>query len=460
MPSALSIWIVVVSAVLLICCTSCSTVFAAEDEQSSSLDGAPVELDSNTFPSMIFDKNREQPVWLIQFYAPYSEESIRMAPMLGRVAKDTVGKMMVGKLDCSRFKPLCTNYGIKKYPTMVYYKEEQFVGYPFPYLDEMSLLRFADRMAAPIKTVPALLEAEEIAKEEVHHGVVTFVGCNENPDFDFYPIFEQQAHTLAATARFVWMNDDDQGKDFSKAYVMRLEPGITGNRIMPTSDRKPTADSLHDWIQKEKVPSVTTFHGDQSFAIRTIANNARLPWILAVGGVHETVTEDIQSFVLQDGRTDTDGHYFGIVDRSWTTLLQPYELPSPSDESKPQFIKVSQAGYWHDPSYTTVSDFVAALKANGRAMHVDLKRPRKSVTGERGLHWTAELFLDFYPMSLGLIFMTIACLVVLCTNDPNAPKTTQPGQRQLSTNQQSSRSDSDNPTQQHRGKKDSSKKSD
>lgn len=438
-------------------------VFAQDEHHatdSSILDnGVAMELDSGNFQSMI---HKHPMLWLIQFYAPYSEESIRMGPLLGRVAKATAGKMAVGKVDCSRFKPLCTKHGIKRYQTLMYYQDEQFSEYPLPYHDEGSMVRFAERMFAPITVVESLAQAEEIAHEEAQHDMVTFAGYSSHPDFDFYAHFERHAHNHAATSRFVWMKEG-QETSYSKSHVIRLETGVTKNRKYSISDKNPSVDHLDEWLASQKVCSVATFHNDQDFAMRVMASSTSLPWILAVGGVKAQVLEDMRSYVSENVRLDMDGYNFGIVDRSWTTLLQPYDIPVPSNDSEPKFIMISSVGYWCDPSSTTIADFIATLKVRRKTNHMDLKPLKQSATGDRGLHWTAELFLDYYPMSLGVVLMLLASLVVLLTNDPNtpaAPRHQQEQQQQQATAQHAAPTSSSTPSTTHRGKKDSVKKSD
>jgi hypothetical protein len=190
---------------------------------------------------------------------------------------------------------------------------------------------------------------------------------------------------------------------------------------------------LDTWIQTQQLPSLTNFHTDQYYAMRTIRMNPRLPWILAVGMGKQDVWEEVRSYIATTSTStqsntndhDTRKYYFGVVDHTWTSLLQPYDLPTTirhyDDEgtATTTFFMIWQGWYWHDATYTTLYNFVDALESH----RMTPQRPRQVVTGERGLHWTAELFLDFYPISLGLVLMILATIVVLCTNDPSTTGT-------------------------------------
>jgi hypothetical protein len=147
---------------------------------------------------------------------------------------------------------------------------------------------------------------------------------------------------------------------------------------------------------------------------------------------HNDVWEQVRSYITTITTTATTSvphdkynkdhdprkYYFGIVESTWTSFLQPYDLPRHGDD-RPIYFMIWQGMYWHDASYTTLSSFVDAFESH----RIIPQRPRPTITGERGLHWTAELFLNYYPLSLGMVLMFLASIVVWCTKDPSTAGT-------------------------------------
>jgi len=61
--------------------------------------------------------------WFLEFYAPWCGHCKRLAPIYEEVATALKGKINVGKVNCDEEKAVCSQYGVKGYPT-VYFKKD------------------------------------------------------------------------------------------------------------------------------------------------------------------------------------------------------------------------------------------------------------------------------------------------------------------------------------------------
>lgn len=267
-------------AMLLGCGLSVLTVSASTERTTTPGGGGggggppldvPLEFDATTFQHALRDSTR--PFWLIKFYAPYCQHCVRMAPVLGKVAKKVGATMAIGKVDCIRFKPICNRYGVKAYPTLIYVRNGEVFNYEGG-RDESSFLAFAERLSQPAVTVVHdMVEATRMAREQTADGVA-FVGMDlptKDPpsSSELYKLFERVAMQNQATAHFVWLELKESSGPPSalSAYVQRLEPGVIepktwefGEKV--DSSKPAVVESLETWVTERTVPSLVTLGAD------------------------------------------------------------------------------------------------------------------------------------------------------------------------------------------------------
>jgi len=61
--------------------------------------------------------------WLVKFYAPWCGHCKRLAPTWDELATKSKDKFNVAKVDCTVEKDLCTQYGIRGYPTVKLFRD-------------------------------------------------------------------------------------------------------------------------------------------------------------------------------------------------------------------------------------------------------------------------------------------------------------------------------------------------
>lgn len=274
-----------------------------------------------------------------------------------------------------------------------------------------------------------------MAKSKYNINGIAFVGTDQEvparEESKLYHIFEIVARNMQASANFIWLekvaimeksSDGNHGSESastsyasSSVFVQRLEPRVATARNWEVSDeRMLTAESLQTWVQDHNVPTFTTFSGD-NFA--RISKSGR-PLFMALVDMDytdqlEKVKGHMMEYIESHPYAEVDEYYYGVFDSKWTKYLEQFGVKV---EDNPQFLILdSEKGvYWRNETYTTMSDFVEAVKDES----IVAKQKGRDQIGETGLHWIAELFMDYYPLSLGMTMVAICLLVMLVTTPP------------------------------------------
>mmetsp|Transcript_10168 Transcript_10168/g.13880 ORF Transcript_10168/g.13880 Transcript_10168/m.13880 type:complete len:133 (-) Transcript_10168:433-831(-) len=78
-------------------------------------------LDDSNYKESISDGK----LYLIKFYAPWCGHCKRLAPTWDQLGDSLVGndKVVIAKVDCTVAKDICTDAGVKGYPTLKTFKD-------------------------------------------------------------------------------------------------------------------------------------------------------------------------------------------------------------------------------------------------------------------------------------------------------------------------------------------------
>ncbi|XP_055390111.1 thioredoxin domain-containing protein 5 [Condylostylus longicornis] len=94
----------------------------AVSEETSPI--ALVELDEEIFQDHINKEYR-----FIEFYAPWCGHCQKLAPTWEELAESMkhLSKLRISRIDCTMFRPICQEHGVKSYPTLLWFKDGEKV---------------------------------------------------------------------------------------------------------------------------------------------------------------------------------------------------------------------------------------------------------------------------------------------------------------------------------------------
>ncbi|OQS02763.1 thioredoxin [Thraustotheca clavata] len=100
----------------------------AEAEKNSLV----VSLTTASFDEHVHDKSEP---WLLKFYAPWCGHCKRLAPVWDKLSasfKESGSSTKVGKIDCTKYRRVCSRFGVSGYPSLFFVKDGQVYKYEGP----------------------------------------------------------------------------------------------------------------------------------------------------------------------------------------------------------------------------------------------------------------------------------------------------------------------------------------
>lgn len=80
-----------------------------------------VTLSKSDFEQSVFGED----IWLVNFYSPRCHHCHDLAPTWREFAKELEGVIRIGAVNCWDDRPLCTQQGVQRYPTLIQYPSRQ-----------------------------------------------------------------------------------------------------------------------------------------------------------------------------------------------------------------------------------------------------------------------------------------------------------------------------------------------
>lgn len=339
-----------------------------------------------------------------------------MAPILDEVAPKLKGKMAIGKIDCTKHKPLCNQFNVKGFPTLMYSIDGEIYDYPAG-RDEKSILAFATKMETPpITIIQRFDEATRFSKTNTDNGIA-FLGTDKTKEGSkLYEIFSKVARKHQAAGSFLWLEQDPTDiKNLKKdsAFVHRVETGVVEPRQWEAEEV--TFEALDAWVRDQNVPTLVTF-GPENFY--KISRNGR-PLAMAVADLENQELVDplkahMMEYILKTPQPIVDKYYYGLFDgKRWSKFLDQFHV---KQEDNPQFLVLEMGAdrkwnYRRDESYLKFGNFMkAVLEDTIPSMKPDKNGHRDSLLG-----FIADMFIDHMPYSLGIIVVAVCVIVILVT---------------------------------------------
>lgn len=331
-----------------------------------------------------------------------------MAPVLDQVAPKLEGKMAIGKIDCTVHKPLCSEFKVRGFPTLMYSVDGQVMDYPGG-RDAASITSFAQKMSGPsVHVVQSYQEAIEFAKGTPEG--VAFLGYDPNSsetETQLQQIFNQVARLKQANTYFVWLAQDERKYSFIHKIENNVRPKSYEDH--DTDITSITTESLAAWVQANDIPLVVEF-GPNNF--NRIGKSGR-PLAVSVvdfdnAAQKKAIKDHMLSYAGSLSPKEAEKYYFGIMDGGkWAKFLSQFNV---EPEENPQMIvmDVSTKKFYQNSTYKNMVEFMKAVD-DGEIEQLTANKPKK--TGI--LAMVETLFIDNFPYSLIVILVLVFGLVFL-----------------------------------------------
>jgi len=151
------------------------SLFSIDNAESS---GKVLELSDRFLPL------RKEGMWLMKFYAPWCGHCKKLEPIWKHVAQSLIeAPIRVGRVDCTRFSKVATEFSIKGFPTIMFLKGDDVYTYDGDRTRE-DIVAFARRMMGP--PVQHIDTDAEMNQAKLNGLFFVYTGSLETPLYNEY----------------------------------------------------------------------------------------------------------------------------------------------------------------------------------------------------------------------------------------------------------------------------------
>jgi protein disulfide-isomerase-like protein len=417
-----------------------------------------IPLSSSNFDEHINDN--ANPLWLLEFYAPWCFHCKRLAPILDSAASHLAGKLAIGKIDCTVEKSVCKGrFDIRGYPTLKYYRDGEFQDYPLG-RDEESIISFGDMMSrSAVRIVKDVKKVyEELLRGDVAVAYVVYdptpngendkkeqednVG-NDNGGIDAPGAAEEENDALKL------IQSSERTRVFAQVARKYQAHGNTFGLLSPTIDKEEIAQVLGlgdtnrippaGFIARieEGVPTKLFTGHIHTQAFYEFIKETNLAVMSELGG-HNFRVASRRGKPLAIGVYDPDDHFkttkfrkemkqyavegtykdeyvFGTMDgKKWEKFISQFSI---TKAGLPEMfiLNVPERMYWQDSSVLSVADFIKAVQTG----EIESRLQEKS-SSHNPLEEFSRVFIAYMPWSLlaMLSLFIVVFWLALPSSDP------------------------------------------
>ncbi|XP_065560242.1 dnaJ homolog subfamily C member 10-like isoform X2 [Artemia franciscana] len=224
--------------------------------------------------------------WVIDFFAPWCPPCKRVLPVL-REASNLVSDVKFGTLDCVKFSAICSDMGIRSYPSMILFRGSQ----RYQYAGDHSATRIVEFIEDTLNPAAIQLTLESFdnfisLKPVTDIWIIDFYASWCGPCQHLKPQWGKLAKTLVPLNTFVHVGEVDCVREvhlcsregINSYPTIRLYPqGYFGkSSFIPYTSYQRDLHSLLNWSVKT-IPSLVLNLNEDSFYRST---NSVEPWLI------------------------------------------------------------------------------------------------------------------------------------------------------------------------------------
>ncbi|XP_055941209.1 protein disulfide-isomerase TMX3-like isoform X2 [Argiope bruennichi] len=198
-------------------------------------------------------------VWLIMFYAPWCGHCKNLEPIWNQVAQSLVDtEIRVGRIDCTRFSSVASEYSVSGFPTILFVKGHKSVEYRGD-RDRYEIVEFARRMDGP--PVRYFGNCGQF-KEVIENKKVFFVYLDDSrlQETHLRDNYTRAAEEFLAVMNFYSTSIECMADRLRSANAMTNKKSVfvckDGSCFRYDEDLIDSHNiSLRDWVNKERFPA-------------------------------------------------------------------------------------------------------------------------------------------------------------------------------------------------------------
>ncbi|CEL96760.1 unnamed protein product [Vitrella brassicaformis CCMP3155] len=224
---------------VLAICLAAPAVVRAEDEE------AVVTLGTDNFTSFI----EQNPLSLVEFYAPWCGHCKRLAPEYEKAAKKLKesGGPPLAKVDATQEKELAEKYEVRGYPTIKFFRNGQAEEYDGG-RTEPTIIEWIEKRTGPAVRVVTGEELEKLKKDKD----ILMVAFVKDQEAELFKTYEKVADKNRDLALFIAVVSGD-AKDEVIAYRTDEDP---------TTCTGKSADEIEAFVKDESFPLFGAISGE------------------------------------------------------------------------------------------------------------------------------------------------------------------------------------------------------
>lgn len=215
----------------------------------------------------------KQGYWLVKFYAPWCGHCKRLEPVWNQVAQSLHhSSVRVGRVDCTRFSAVATEYNVRGFPTILFLKGDTTFTYRGDRNRE-EIVEFALRLEGP--AVKAIQTREAFVELSIKYEVFFLIVGNRDDFSELSVAFDRVANSFHAYSDFYSAQNEVVPEELRTSDSVGPSVCVVKDGMHYTFERLSDVDvdlnaSLATWVARERFPFFVKFtHGSLPQLLKT-----------------------------------------------------------------------------------------------------------------------------------------------------------------------------------------------